>query len=204
MANTRRSLSAAVVLIAVAGCHDPFPRPPSPEVRLFEKGIYQFLYDEADRPLRILTDADRNGVADTIELFDDRMLRRVERDTDADGVIDHWEEYRRTGELERVGTSQPGAGRPDEWAYLDGFGGVRMRQLDEDGDGRIDRVEHFDGGTLAGVSLDGDADGQFDRWQDWEAEELVAERFDTDSDGVPDRRVRFGRGGDVIAVERYP
>jgi len=202
---SRRLLTLLVLSPLLGSCRDPFPRQPVPKVRFYQQGPYQTFYDPAGGLLRRLTDTDGDGVAERIELFHpNRRVRQLESDTDGDGHLDLWEVFRPDGELEKVGRSERHTGQPDLWVFPDGRGGLARREVDENGDGRIDRVEHLEGRTLVRVSLDGDGGGRFDRWQSWESFRLTAERFDTDGDGAPDRQLRFDGSGNVVAVEPYP
>jgi hypothetical protein len=195
-------LAGGLVFLGLVACRDPFPSPERPPVRLYQEGRYQTTWDDRSQLIRRLTDADGDGRAERVELFTpERRVRRAEIDTDLDGAVDRWEEYGSEGELTRLGLARRAPGRVDLWIVPDGRGGLRRRELDQDGDGSFDRFESYEGATLVRVAMDADRDGHVERWQEWRNRALLAESFDIDADGAPDRRLRYGPDGRVVAVE---
>ena len=167
------ALSWSVVLPA---CH-AVPRPPSSGLFLFEKGRYQFLYDAEGRLLRVVEDANGDGRAEAVLLYrPDGRLKAAEIDSDGDGSVDRWETFSESGALERVAIARHRPAQADEWDDVDASGALVRRSFDEDGDGRVDRVEDLEGGLV------------------------VREQVDTDHDGTMDRRVLRGPRGEVIGV----
>jgi hypothetical protein len=162
---------------------------------LFEKGDYQALYGADGHIRRLLYDGNHDRVAEVVVIYEKLAPRRFEIDDDLDGVVDRWEDYRHHGPLERVARARSQPGVPDVWESLDRSGRVTQRDLDEDGDRRVDRTEYFKDGRLAGVDIDSDRDGRVDRWQVWRQGALAEETIDTDGDAKPDRRLVYGAGG---------
>lgn len=169
-------------------------------MELYQEGRYQTIWDDQGRLLRRLIDEDGDGRADRIEFFQAQRLHRAETDSNRDGAVDRWEEFDEDGELSRVGLARRTPGRVDLWIVADGRGGLRRRELDEDGDGSFERFETYEGTALVRVAMDADRDGRVERWQEWRDRTLLAESFDVDGDGLPDRRLRYGAGG-VVSVE---
>ena len=78
------------------------------------------------------------------------------------------------------------------------------REIDENGDGRVDRTENLQAGLLAAVGVDADGDGKIERWQTWSGGRVVSEELDSDGDGVGDRRLRYGPGGRLLGMDKLP
>lgn len=173
------TVSAVLLLFAAAACR--LPEAPTPRLALIEKGASQSFFDAEGRLLRLLLDANGDRRADTQVLYrSDGSIQGSEIDTNLDGAVDRWETFRADGSLESVGYSRHGRGRADAWDRLDRPQHVTQRDLDENGDGRVDRSEFFEAGRV------------------------TREELDTDGDGRIDRRLHRGLGGqlDVIEIER--
>jgi hypothetical protein len=85
-------------------------------------------------------------------------------------------------------------------AYYDTQGQLVRILHDSNGDGRPDRIAHYkDGKTIFLIEIDQDGDGWIDRWQVWEKGRLVREDLDTDGDGKPDRRITYDARGRVLS-----
>jgi len=180
--STRTARAQWVVLalaLAAPACRLPEPEP-APRLLLVEKGPTQAFFDSQGRLLRLLVDADSDRRADTQTLYrEDGTPLVAEIDTDRDGVVDRWERFAVDGALESVGLSRRTRGRPDAWDYPDRSGSVVRREYDDDGDGRVNRVER-----------PGDA-----------SHEPGVEELDTDGNGKPDRRLYRGADGRIEAIE---
>ena len=89
------------------------------------------------RAVELRFDTDADGVSETRAYVDGTTgAFRVERDVDADGVVDRWEHYE-DGMLVRVETDGDGDGRADTWStYVDGVPTATV--TDAGGDGRPD------------------------------------------------------------------
>lgn len=168
---------------------------------MFEKGPYQAIYGPDGTITRLLYDGNGDRIADVVTLFDPTGARRqTETDTDHDGVVDRWQFFARSGNVEKEAVARRKPGTPDLWLYHVSPG-VR-RELDEDGDGVVDRIEYFDGERLARVELDADGDGRIDRWQSFSEDRVVQEELDTDGDGTADLRLRAAADGSGLRPER--
>lgn len=110
-------------LLAALACGRPLE---TPRFRLIEKGRYQALYGSEGRLLRVLEDRNGDRVADAVVLCGpDGKPRLGEIDTDLDGLVDRWEVFGAGGELEQVGTSPDGNGRPQVWESPEPTGAPR-------------------------------------------------------------------------------
>lgn len=116
------------MLLALAGCgfRDPFgAAAPHATAHLIERGEYQALYDAKGRILRLLQDANHDGVADAQILYwPNGTPRAGELDTDLDGRVDRWEMFGTDGKLARVGLDTDGQAGPDRWERVDAEGHV--------------------------------------------------------------------------------
>jgi len=201
----RLLLAAAASAAALwPGCRGGVPEP-APQGYLFEKGPYQGFYDPSGKLIRLLYDQNGDKKADVVMLFyPSGRPRQVEADTDFDGQIDRWQYYTDKGVLEKQGYSRKGGKQPDTWEYFDAKGTMVRREVDEAGDGKVDRTETIQDGRVVAVGIDADGDGRIDRWQTWVHGRVVSEEIDTDGDGITDRRLRYGPDGRVVAMEALP
>jgi hypothetical protein len=195
-----RPFGPVVLLLCCSACAPAAPGP-SVQAYLFEKGEFQAIYAPDGRVLRLLQDSDGDKRADTVVVYERDNSRRAEIDTDHDGAVDRWEFYNAQNHLARVGQARRTRGQADLWELLDAHGAVRARELDENGDGRIDRIERFDASGLVAVELDTGTDGRIDRWQRWERGRLVSEDLDIDGDGQPDRRIVYDTSGALRLIK---
>lgn len=207
-----RGLAALALALLAAGCGGRGGLPPGRPARvkaadgreyyLVDKGRYKAYYDPWGRLARIEYDSNGDGRADQISHHGgSKTPHLIEVDENFDGTIDRWEDYDKAGKLLKVGTSRRG-GVPDVWTFPGPDGQPSRKEYDDDHDGRIDRVDVFEGGRLVRVELDSDRDGRIDRWQRWEAGRLAAEELDTDGDGRPDRRLGYDSKGKVAGLEK--
>lgn len=189
-----RAFLAAVLALGVGSCQRVAPA--SREGTLIEKGAHQATYGPDGKIIRLLHDANGDQIADVVTLFfPNGSTRQVETDTDGNGFIDRWQYFSPSGTLEKEATARRKPGTPDLWLFPVPQDGLTRRELDENGDGAADRIEHFDGEQLARVELDADSNGRIDRWQSFSGSGVVQEELDTDGDGVADLRLRAAIGG---------
>lgn len=191
-----------LTLLALVGCAAPRAGPGPGRLILYEKGSLQILQDAEGRVLRVHHDGNGDRKVDSVTILDEagRVLR-TEVDRDLDGRIDEWSESVSGTDLTKRARSRKGTGRPDAWSYLEPSETI-LQAFDDDGDGRVDRVEGGRGEPRE--ARDTDQDGRPDRWTVRLGERVVAEDLDTDGDGRPDRRLVRGSGGEVLLVEADP
>lgn len=208
-----RRAAALVLATLLSGCGGRGGLPPNPppvvkgpdgkDYHVVDRGPYRAFYDAWGRLERIEYDSNGDGRPDQVSHHDGgaKSASRIDLDEDFDGRADRWEYYDPAGKLIKEGTSRRGKGMPDVWT-LPAPGGLPARQeFDDDADGRVDRIDAFQGGRLVRVEIDSDRDGRMDRWQGWSTGRLVSEDLDTDGDGKPDRRIRYGAQGRILALE---
>lgn len=95
-----------------------------------------------------------------------------------------------------------GDGRIDLWIYREN-GDIARKALDEDFDGRPDRILHYDATThqVGQVEEDSDADGAIDSWTDYRGGKVVRRRIDADRNGQVDTWT-FYRDGRISRHEQ--
>jgi hypothetical protein len=154
-----------VFCASLAACNStPDPRQTNFKV---DKGFAKAQYDEkTGRLKRLEVDTNKNGVIDTWTYMDGTRIDRIEIDKDENGKIDRWEYYV-DGKLSKVGTSSRGDGVQDEWAFQGPQGYLERVETDTDRDGKVDKWEEFEppqkpGGPLflRSVSTDPDSSGR--------------------------------------------
>jgi len=195
-------LAVPLAVAAAAGCRRDQKPERVAEGYLFEKGPYQGFYDGGGKLTRLLYDQNGDKKADVVMLFyPNGKPRQVEADSDFDGKIDRWQYYSEKGVAEKEGYSRAGNATPDTWQYFDVKGNITRREIDENGDGKVDRVENFQNGRVAAVGIDSDGDGKIERWQTWVGGRMVSEEIDSDGDGISDRRLRYGANGQFAGMD---
>ena len=195
-------LFVPLILVGAGSCRRQQVPERVAEGYLFEKGPYQGFYDGSGKLTRLLYDQNGDKKADVVMLFHPNgKPRQVEADTDFDGKIDRWQYYSEKGVAEKEGYSRAGTAQPDTWQYFDAKGNLTRREIDENGDGKIDRTENFQDGRVVAVGVDSDGDGKIERWQTWVAGRVVSEELDTDGDGISDRRLRYGANGHLVGMD---
>lgn len=184
-----------LLVLLMLGCGDARQGAPRRSWLLFEKGRYQALFAPDGTLMRIALDKDGDRHADAITFYSSEAKPlAAEVDTDADGRVDRWERFRSDGTLASSGLSRRRSGRPDQWEYWAPDGGLIRRELDDDGDGRLERRQFLEAGRVVREEIDSNGDGRGDRrlWRD-AAGSIV--RIDTDpgADGSWSRSVDVKR-----------
>jgi hypothetical protein len=118
-----------------------------------------------------------------------------EEDTSHDGRPDRWIGYQ-DGVRREVWEDGRGLGRPDvHLRFAVGGEPLERIELDDDGDGRSERIFAYTNGRLTGESRDTNRDGKLDRFdQVDENGELVLREEDTDANGSIDVRSIYSAG----------
>lgn len=214
---TTRSVAILGLLFAAAcgdracGGRGGLPPKPLPLVKdpdgslhyLLDRGEYKGYYDLSGEVARVEYDSNRDGRADYLAHYGPgRQVRLLEVDEDHDAWIDRWEHYDPGNTLVKVGRWRRTKGKADIWRFP-GEDGLPVRiEYDEDGDGRVDRVEVLQEARPVRIEIDSDRDGRMDRWQVWQKGRLTAEELDTRGTGKADRRLVYGPAGNILRVER--
>jgi hypothetical protein len=171
MRTIRRSVALFGVALAVAACRQESARP-----------RVQAAYDKASGKLVQLTvDAEKDGKPNIYSYMDGPKFVRVEIDWDEDGLIDQWEHYDDGRRAVRAG--QPRAN--------DGQEGISKIEISTRRDGKPNRIEFFDNGSLVRAEEDSDLDGRPDRWETYEGGALRAVAFDRDGNGAPETQIDY-------------
>ena len=94
-----------------------------------------------------------------------------------------------------------GNGNADQWhRYTDGK--VGQVDIDEDADGKIDQIIHYDGeGRIARVLQNLDAEGKPHAWMEYKAGVLASSAFDTSNNGQADQWHHYAAEGHVERIE---
>lgn len=130
----------------------------------------------------------------------------------------------KTGRLTLLTYDSKGSGKPDTFSYMDGTRFVRI-EIDTDGDGKIDRWEHYDlaqklekvgfsrpndgkedawaysgpDGSRSRIDVSTHRDGRADRKEFYEHGLLARAEEDSDGDGLPDKWEVYD-GGRLVSV----
>ena len=136
--------------------------------------------------------AQRSRVADTLA---PGLPVLREEDTSHDGRPDRWIGYQ-DGVRREIWEDGRGLGRPDvHLIFAVGGEPLERIELDDDGDGRSERIFAYSGGKLIGESRDTNRDGKLDRFDKLDANgEIVLREEDMDANGSIDVRSIYSAG----------
>jgi hypothetical protein len=150
-------------------------------------------YDQGTGKLsQIAIHSPRDGKPDIISYMDGTRFLRIEVDQNEDGRIDRWEYYSDDQKLEKVGFSRAGDGVVDAWAFKAQDGSIGRVEVSTRRDGRANRVEIYEKGTLKEAQEDTDGDGRMDKWETYASGRLVKVGFDPASKGEPTYVIDYG------------
>jgi hypothetical protein len=152
-----------------------------------------WVYREGGRIVREVFDDHGKGVPDRILYYDatGTQVVRSEEDTNGDGRIDTWTEYR-NGQIVNRRADTDGDGMVDTWTFYHDGQVVRLEQ-DTDGDGLPDRIEFYEGGHR--VREERDRNGKPAVITYFDKNDQPTQRDeDTDGDGVLDMRSYYTAG----------
>ena len=90
-----------------------------------------------------------------------------------------------------------GDGLEDSWSFPDAAGAVARIESSTNRDGRVDRIEHFEGVALVRVEEDTDADGAIDQWTTYDHGRLTRVAFDPGHTGSPTQALVYAADGTV-------
>jgi hypothetical protein len=191
-------VSLALIAVSCNGTSDDARKRITPE------------YDKATGRLQLLKyDSNGDGKIDTWSYMDGARVVRIEIDKDEDGKIDRWEYYGPDQKIEKIGFSRANDGKEDAWSYPGPDGAITRIEISTKRDGKVERIEHYEKGVLvsaeeasgAGGTEEskavGKAVGKIDKWETYDGDHLATVAFDTQHRGTPDRRLVYGRNGQV-------
>jgi EF hand len=140
------------------------------------------------RPLLSRIDRNEDGKIDRWEYYDDAgVLVKVGFSRKDDGEPDAWAFAGADGEVQRIEFSSTG----DE---------TKIDRREYYGPKRLDATEPS---VLARVEVDSDGDGRCDRWETYENGSIRTVEYDLDGDGKPDRRLTY-EGTILVLIESNP
>lgn len=93
-------------------------------------------------------------------------------------------------------------GRIDVRAWFDDTGALTKEEMDGDFDGRVDWVDHYQGGRRVLAEVDTDFDGTFDLFKYFEGGQVRRKERDSNKDGRIDLWEYFDEGGNVVKTGR--
>ena len=138
-------------------------------------------------------DLNRDEITDVFNYYReraeaDRLLVRREVDLNHDGRIDVQSLFNDVGTIEREEMDGDFDGRID---WVDHYqGGVRtLSEVDTNQDGSFDMSRYYVDGQISRKERDTDADGRVDYWELYRDGEVVNTGRDTDGDGEMDQRL---------------
>lgn len=93
-------------------------------------------------------------------------------------------------------------GRLDVRTWFDPAGTIEKEEMDGDFDGRVDWVDHYQGGKRVLSEVDTDYDGNFDLFKVYESGRVRSKQRDTDGDGEVDFWEYLDDNGNVVKTGR--
>lgn len=149
-------------------------------------GAVEAKYNEKTGKLAELTmNAKKDGKPDVFSYMDGSKFVRIEIDNDENGSIDRWEYYGADQKLEKVGVSRSNDGIVDSWLFEGADGRPAKVEISTKRDGRANRTEFFAKGDRTRAEEDTDADGRVDKWETYEGGSLAVVSFDMTKSGKP-------------------
>jgi hypothetical protein len=93
-------------------------------------------------------------------------------------------------------------GKLDVRTWFDAAGKIEKEEMDGDFDGRVDWVDHYQGGRRVLSEVDSDYDGGFDLFKVYEAGKVRSKQRDTNADGNVDFWEYLDDSGNVVKTGR--
>jgi hypothetical protein len=152
-----------------------------------------WVYREGGRIVREAFDDHGKGSPDRILYYDatGTQVVRSEEDTNGDGRIDTWTDYK-NGQIVNRRADTDGDGMVDTWTFFHDGQVVRQEQ-DTDGDGMPDRFEFYEGGHRVREEVDRNGKPAVITYFDKNNQPTQRDE-DTDGDGVLDMRSYYNNG----------
>ena len=127
----------------------------------------------------------KDGKPNVISYMDGSKFVRIEIDNDENGSVDRWEYYDADQVLQKVGMSRLNDGIADAWLFQGKDGLPGKVEISTKRDGKANRTEFFAKGELTRAEEDTDADGRVDKWEEYEGGTLAGVSFDMTKSGKP-------------------
>jgi len=155
------------------------------------------------RLIQLSADLNGDGRLDQWTYMDGNRPIRGEANSDGDGRVDRWEYFDARASLTYVGTSSLSDGVEDTWWLPASANGESQVLQSRHRDRAIDRREILREGVLLRSEEDTNRDGRPDKWDIFEGGTLREARFDTTfSRGRADRRLVYGAQGQLTVIEQ--
>jgi hypothetical protein len=133
-------------------------------------------------------------------------LTEQQIDINGDGVADVFNFFQERSEgprqLVRKELDLNWDSRVDVRTWFDSEGAIEKEEMDGDFDGRVDWVDHYQGGVRVLSEVDADYNGKFDLYKTFEKGKVRKKERDTDGDGKVDLWEYFDTEGNVVKVGR--
>ena len=163
--------------------------------------------------LLLLTACDTKGSTDAVSAADragtlnerttEDGLTEQQLDLNGDGKPDVFNYYRGEARLlVRKEVDLNWDSRVDVRSWFDASGQLEKEEMDGDFDGRVDWVDHYQGGKRVLSKVDTDYDGQFDLYKIFESGRVRRKERDTNGDGNIDFWEYLDESGRVVKIGR--
>jgi len=135
-------------------------------------------------------DTNGDGHVDVWSYMDGARIVRIEIDKNEDGKIERWEHYAPPGNtLIKIGFSRKDDGIEDAWTYPGPDGTVARIEISTLRNGTVNRTEYYEKNVMIRAEEDTDGDGKLDKWEHFENGRLASVDLDTTHTGTPNRRI---------------
>jgi hypothetical protein len=191
-----RHTSASLLICVLAGCSTPLPA----------RTVVPSYDDYSRQLLQLSADQDGDGRFDQWTYLDGNRPLRGEADVDADGRIDRWEYFDADGKVSTIGSASRNDGIEDTWTSTAATGSGETHVATSASRDRVrDRHAYYKAQTLLRFEEDTNGDGLIDKWDHYEGATLREVGFDVSfSRGRPDRRTLYDAQGRFTAIEIDP
>jgi hypothetical protein len=131
-------------------------------------------------------------------------LTEQQVDLNGDGKADVWNYYRERLEGPRVLAAKKvdlnWDGKQDVSTAFDNSGSITKEEMDQDFDGRVDWVDHYQGGKRVLTEADTNNDTRFDLFKVYESGKVRRKERDMNGDGKIDFWEYLDEAGNVVKV----
>ncbi len=136
----------------------------------------------------------------------DDGLTEQQIDLDGDGKADVWNFWQERADgpraLVRKESDLNRDGKIDVRTWFDSTGRIEKEEMDGDFDGRVDWVDHYQGGKRVLTEVDTDYSGEVDLFKIYESGVVRRKERDTNGDGRVDFWEYLDEQGNVVKVGR--
>jgi antitoxin component YwqK of YwqJK toxin-antitoxin module len=150
-------------------------------------------FDSEERPLKMQKDTTRDGLFDSIYHFEEGMLSSYTKDTDGDNKPNIWQTYQDDKPLQRR-VDNDGDGRVERIIFYDAEGLPKESRHDLDRDGKMDAFRGYRQGILFDEKKDLDHDGRFEIITRFKDDQPIEQQKDANKDGRFDFITQFKNG----------